>query len=134
MKDPEKIKQVADYWLKTAENDLKVMDSLLRAGHYDYSLFFGHLCLEKLLKGLYVKINKTSPPFTHDLNKLAKESELDLDQKQILFFEEVNRFNIEVRYPDYRFTFYKKCTPEFTRSSVKKIKECFNWLMSILKS
>ena len=39
---------VLDYWLEEAENDLKVAGDLFDKENYSYSLFFGHLAIEKL--------------------------------------------------------------------------------------
>lgn len=40
------------YWVKTSEEDLKSMESVFQAEKYDWSLFIGHLSLEKVLKAL----------------------------------------------------------------------------------
>ena len=54
----------------------------------------------KLLKALFVLNNNNKiPPKTHNLTKLAKISKLKLSAEQILFLDEVNDFNLEVRYP-----------------------------------
>jgi len=39
------------YWLEESEKDLPVAESLLENGHYTWSLFVGHLALEKMFKG-----------------------------------------------------------------------------------
>ena len=51
-----------------------------------------------------------------------------LDQQ--LFLDEVNDFNLEVRYPEYRSEFYKFCTQEFAESYFIRIKEFVSWLRS----
>ena len=43
-----------DYWLKSAEDDWLVSQHLFKNGDYSYSLFFGHLTIEKTLKAIYV--------------------------------------------------------------------------------
>jgi len=35
-------------------------------------------------------------------------SALELTEEQKYFLDEVNDFNLEIRYPDYKFEFYKK--------------------------
>ena len=55
---------------------------------------------------------------------MAEISGVELTEEKKLFLDEINDFNIEIRYPDYRFDFYKKCTEEFTRKYFDKIKEC----------
>jgi formylmethanofuran dehydrogenase subunit E len=56
----------------------------------------------------------------------------DLDTAQKLF--EVSDFNLEVRYPEYKREFQKKCTSEFCDEKFIKIKEHYKWLKSQLKS
>ena len=48
-------------------------------------------------------------------------------------FDEVNDFNLEVRYPEYRQEFYKSCTKEFAEDYFIKIKEYYKWIKSLLK-
>jgi len=95
-----------------------------------WSLFVGHLSLEKILKALYVKKNGTTPPYIHDLIKLAKKNYITLtaEQEQLLF--EINEFQIETRYPEYKNQLYKKCTEEFTVTYLSHIKELYLWFKS----
>ncbi len=47
------------YWLESSEDDWKVANHLFEKEDYSYSLFFGHLTIEKILKAIYVdKIGK----------------------------------------------------------------------------
>ncbi|MCC6545303.1 MAG: HEPN domain-containing protein [Nitrospirae bacterium] len=48
------------YWHSSAKYDLSVATAMFKSKKYPYSLFMGHLALEKLLKALIVKnTNKT---------------------------------------------------------------------------
>ena len=119
------------YWIDSADNDLSASISLYNSGKYDWCLFIGHLVLEKLLKALFVLNNQNQmPPKTHNLNKLAVLSKIELSQEQILFLDEVNDFNLEVRYPEYKREFYKICSKEFTEKYFIKIQEFAKWLKS----
>lgn len=44
---------------------------------YTWALFIGHLVLEKLLKGIYAKVNKDNPypPKIHNLNIIAENAD-----------------------------------------------------------
>ena len=64
------------YWVSSSDKDMKVMSSLFKNGHYGWSLFLGHLVLEKLLKAIYVKNVDVSIPFTHDLAKLSEKAKI----------------------------------------------------------
>lgn len=48
------IPEIKGFWLKEALEALNVADHLYEKNDYSYSLFFGHLAIEKLLKGLFV--------------------------------------------------------------------------------
>ncbi|MFH0887404.1 MAG: HEPN domain-containing protein [bacterium] len=117
-----------DYWLKCAEEDHKVMGHLFEKGDYHYALFLGHLLLEKTLKAYYVKTNKEHAPYTHNLVYLAEKSKLELHDSQISLLENVSQFNLEARYPDKQFDFYKTCTKVFTSTHIDRIKEFYQWL------
>ncbi|MFQ5674416.1 MAG: HEPN domain-containing protein [bacterium] len=92
--------------------------------------FLGHLVIEKVLKAFYVLDNQDERvPHVHNLSKIAEQTKLPLSQKQKILLLEINQFNIRARYPDYKFEFYRKCTPEFTKKYFSKIKELYNWLL-----
>ncbi|MFQ5824769.1 MAG: HEPN domain-containing protein [bacterium] len=110
------------------------MDHLFEKGDYHYALFIGHLVLEKVLKALFVKRVNKIPPFSHSLVLLANKADLILDDEQKEFLEIVTDFNIAARYPDQKFKFYKKCTKEFTEPQIRKIKEYYEWLKSLVTS
>lgn len=123
-----------NYWLKTAEHDLDVAESLFSSGKYDWCLFVGHLVLEKVLKAIFVqRSNNQVPPKIHNLIRLANFSNLELSDEQKLFLGDVNEFQLETRYPDYRSNFYTKCTRAFTEKYFTMIKEQYRWLKSQIK-
>lgn len=45
----------------------------------------------------------------------------------------ISAFNINARYDDYKNSFQKKCTPEFTFDWVDKIKELRVWIKKQIK-
>ena len=122
-----------NYWLTTAENDWSVANHLFEKGDNPYALFFGHLTLEKLLKALIVKTTNESPPLTHRLVFLAEKAGLSVSTEHFELLEIVTDFNMEARYPDERFTFFKKCTAEFTSDFMTKIEAFRQWLLLRIK-
>ena len=129
-----KIDEHIKYWLNSADHDLDTAESLFSAGKYDWCLFLGHLVLEKGLKAFYVKDNENRmPPKTHNLVKLAEKTTIPLNAELKLFLDEVNDFNLEVRYPEYKQEFYKTCTKKFADEYLNKIKEHYKWIKSLLK-
>lgn len=126
--------ELVSYWLEGAKSDLKVAEHLFESGDYHYCLFLGHLVLEKGLKALYVKKIALNPPYKHSLPLLAKKTNLCLSEQQSSLLEVVTDFNIEARYPDIKYAFYKKCTRSFTQEYFNKIKEMFKWLETLIQS
>lgn len=122
------------YWLRGAEEDLSAAESLFLAEKYNWSLFIAHLVVEKMLKALFVLKNDNAiPPKTHNLVKLAEKSFLELSEETRIFLDEVNSFNLEARYPDYKNEFHKKCDRKFAETYLNKIKEHCNWLKSLIE-
>ncbi|MFH1187987.1 MAG: HEPN domain-containing protein [bacterium] len=130
---PKKTKEIALYWQKTAEHDYEIMISLFNSKHYSDSLFFGHIILEKILKGLVVKEMKEQAPYIHNLTKLAELAKCDLQEKEMDLLDVVNKFNIRCRYPEYKMQFYKICTKEYTKNYLDEIIKLYKKLCQKLK-
>jgi HEPN domain-containing protein len=114
---------------------LETANILLNSKRHDWCLFISHLVVEKAIKAAYVLNNNNKiPPKTHNLLKLANNSNLNLSDDQKLLLKEISSFNIEARYPQYKQEFYKVCTKEFTVYYFDKIKEIFKWIKSHIES
>ena len=124
-----------EYWLNSSEEDYNVMKYLYSGKKNSYCLFFGHLVIEKLLKGLYAKNNEDNPYAikSHNLLALAEKCNLDLTDEQVEKLQIITQFNISARYDDYKETFNQKCTDEYTSEQIKNIEEVRTWLKSLLK-
>lgn len=125
--------QHIEYWLTSAAHDLDTAETLFQNGKYDWCLFIGHLVIEKVLKAFYVRDTGEIPPKIHNLVKLAEGTILSLSDRQKQLLGEVNRFNIEARYPEHKYDFYKLCTKEFADEYFSKIKEIYRWMLSQMK-
>ncbi len=112
---------------------MPVILHLFENGDYVWSLYISHLIIEKMLKAHYVKYNGKMPPKTHELIKLAVASNIKLEEEQLEFLDLVNEFNIEARYSEIKFNFYKKCTREFAETNISKIMELYKWLKSLIQ-
>ncbi len=119
------------YWISASDMDFRTMENLFKSKDYPWVLFMGHLVIEKLLKAYFVKTVDSNPPRIHNLLRLAEKTNLSLsdEQKDQL----VTTFNLNTRYPDYKFEFYKKCTRGFTSRNLKIIKELRRWLKEQIK-
>lgn len=95
---------------------------------------FGHLVIEKLLKALYAKNNKNAPyaPKSHDLIYLAEKIGLELTERQEDLLDIITRFNMNGRYDDYKKSFAKMCTDDYTTEQIKNIEEIIEWLKNLL--
>lgn len=125
--------EVVRYWLDTAAEDWKVAQHLFESGDYSYSLFFGHLYLEKMLKAIVVQRTQSHAPFIHDLLRLAKSGELSLTEKQEALLDQVTAYNLEARYPDYKSEFKRRCTEAFCKSELKRIEEMGRWIKAQIR-
>ncbi len=104
-----------EYWLKTAKEDWETAQFLFQSKRYVYSLFFTHLTLEKTLKALWVRDNDGSiPPKTHNLVKLIQATNASLTDEQIGFLLQFNDFQLEGRYPDYKFEIHRRCDHDYS--------------------
>jgi HEPN domain-containing protein len=126
--DRNQAEKAIEYWSKSAEYDLGVADSLLEKEKYHYSLFFGHLALEKILKAIYVRNTSDQAPVTHSLPLLAQKSGLHPDGIRLEKLAEFMEFYIEGRYPRELETVYRKYDRSFAMKKLEEIKEMFQWL------
>ena len=118
------------FWFESSDNDYETMNVLYQNRKNTWCLFIGHLVIEKLLKGLYAKSNFENPipPNTHNLILLAKKSNLNIPKEIREKIQVINTFNISARYDDYKKSFDKKCTDEYTKLQIQSIKEVREWL------
>ena len=121
-------REMISYWMKSSDNDFQAMNHLFDKGHYTWSLFIGHLVIEKLLKALYIHTFDANPPFIHDLYRLAEKCAIELDEDQKDILDTITTFNIQARYDDYKMEFYKKCTKQFTKMWIDSITELRKWI------
>jgi HEPN domain-containing protein len=120
------------YWVDAANVDFNAMNNLFSSKDYVWSLFLGHLVIEKLLKAIAIKNDIGNIPKIHNLNRLAVEAGLKINDSLSDLLDAITAFNIEARYPDYKKEFYKKADEKFTLSYHIKIKELRLWLIDLL--
>lgn len=114
------------YWRESARKDMATARTLLTTDNRHWSLFFWHLVLEKILKALILSRNKKIP-VTHNLVRLAEEAQITLTKKDRDSLKEITTFNLEARYDDYKFSFYKKATQTYAQ---KWITICENYFQT----
>jgi HEPN domain-containing protein len=125
--------ELIKYWVEASDLDFKAMNNLFASKDFVWSLFLGHLVIEKLLKAIALNTGVENVPKIHNLNKLAKTAGLEVNEELADLFDSVTAFNIETRYPDYKKEFYNKADFEFTNFYIDKIKNLRLWLIDQLK-
>lgn len=116
------------YWIDISEKDWKRAELFLKEKDYVFALFCLHMSMEKLIKAVWVRENNTNfPPRIHNLITIIADTSYDPESEEAHMLEELNRYQLEGRYPDYRATIYKftdskRAKTFFTKS--KTIKKC----------
>jgi HEPN domain-containing protein len=124
--------QLMNYWIDGSEDDFETMTVMFDSKRYSWSLFIGHLMIEKLLKAYFVKVKSDYPPFIHNLLRLAEKADLELPEDKREQLVTITAFNINTRYDDYKMSFRKQCTPAFTSEWIDKLKELRLWMRILI--
>ena len=122
------IEKTFNYWIETSDKDFNTMINLYLSKDYHWSLFVGHIVIERLLKAYFVRELSQHAPFTHDLRRLAKLSKMNISKEHLDWLDTITTFNLNARYDSYKQAFYKKCTTEFTTEWYEKIKSLRLWI------
>ncbi len=126
------IEKIYYHWLESSDKDFYTMTHLYDSKDYHWALFIGHLVIEKLLKAILVKQTENHAPFSHDLRRLAKLSDIEFSKEHTIWFDTITTFNLNARYDNYKQDFYKKCTPDFTAIWIDNIKTLREWIKMTL--
>jgi HEPN domain-containing protein len=128
LKDKIDIEKTYSHWINTSDKDFVTMMHLFRSKDYHWSLFIGHIVVERLLKAAVVKRISDHAPFSHDLTKLAQLSGLSFSEEHLDWLDTISTFNMNARYDSYKEAFYRKCTLTFTIEWMDKIKILQSWI------
>lgn len=126
------IEKTYNYWITTSDKDFETMVHLFNSKDYHWALFIGHIVIERLIKAGVVKKINDHAPFTHDLRRLAKLSQIEFENEHLVWFDTITTFNLNTRYDSYKQAFYKKCTSDFTSEWISNIKELRKWIKAKL--
>jgi len=126
-------RKLINYWIKGSDDDYQTMMAMYESKRYNWSLFIGHLMIEKLFKAYFVKVNSDYPPYLHNLLRLAELSNLELSEDKKEELATITAFNLNARYDDYKMSFKKRCTPEFTEKWIEKLKQLRPWIKELIK-
>jgi HEPN domain-containing protein len=126
--------QYIDFWVEQAEDDWKAVQTLFKGKNYLQSLFFAHLVIEKLCKSLWIKHSPDNvPPRTHNLIFLLSSTPVILTDEQNELLLNLNRFQLEGRYPEYMTKMHAICNEHFTQSIINSVDDFRIWLQKKLQ-
>ncbi|MBA4407230.1 DNA-binding protein [bacterium] len=122
------------YWLEQSQDDWEAVEALLKGKKNLQALFFAHLVIEKICKAQWIKYNQSNVPLkTHNLNLILSQTPLNLSDEHSEFLLNLNRFQLEGRYPDYINEMHRICDNKFTTEMIEKIKQIRLWLIEKLQ-
>lgn len=122
------------HWQNQANDDWEAVITLLKGKKNLQALFFAHLVIEKICKALWIKYDQTNiPPKTHNLNFLISQTPLKLDDEQSEFLLNLNRFQLEGRYPEYVTQMHQICNDDFTQKLIDNTEKIKSWLQEKLQ-
>ncbi len=111
-----------NYWLKTGQDSWQAVELLVSGKKNVEALFLLCLAIEKFLKANWLLDNISNQvPRIHDLQSIYGQTEIVLPPELIDFLDTVNRWNLEGRYPDYRFSLHKQATALYMHQQLIKL-------------
>jgi HEPN domain-containing protein len=118
------------YWIELAEYDLETAKVMLSSRRLLYVGFMCHQVVEKALKGHYQFSRKDTPPYTHNLIRLASQSGLyeKLDEAHKSLLDVLEPLNVEARYPTQRDQLFRSLTDDRCKSILERTEEFFAWI------
>ncbi len=115
-------------WYSLAQYDIESARIMLETGRNLYLAFMCQQAIEKTLKGIYLKQRTQTPPYTHNLHKLAKQ--LDFYEQfgdiRLKMLEELNAYYVESRYTET----LREMTHAISNENAQKI---YNYTIELLK-
>ncbi|OGI74159.1 hypothetical protein A3D42_01765 [Candidatus Nomurabacteria bacterium RIFCSPHIGHO2_02_FULL_41_18] len=121
-------KEIVEYWVNASDSDFDLSRNLFASQRFSYCLFFLHLSIEKLLKGLIVARTSKPAPYEHNLVRLAEATGIQYSEDQLDLLSDITTFNIKARYDDYKNQFYKMATEKYTKKYLSEAEEFITWL------
>jgi HEPN domain-containing protein len=128
-------KEIVKNWYELADYDLESAKAMLDSGRYLYVAFLCQQTIEKILKGLFVKETSKTPPYTHNLRRLAKQLSFyeTLNQEQLDQLDRLNVYYIESRYTEALEEMKKAIGSDEAVAILKECREMTKWLEAYKK-
>jgi HEPN domain-containing protein len=124
-----------EYWLDSAEYDLKTAEVMFASGRWIYVVFMCQQAIEKLTKGLYVLYVDDEVPRVHSLSKIigkfADKLTEEIGEEKYALFDRLTAFYISGRYPEYKEKISAGVNKDEANELLDKSKEAFAWLLTL---
>ena len=125
----DKVEKV-NYWVEISDYDLETSKTMLNGKRYLYVGFMCHQAVEKILKAYFTAKTEQTPPYVHNLKRLAEECELlnIFSEEQLDLIEELVPMNIEARYPTYKEQLLKSLSEARCKDLIIKTETLCDWI------
>ncbi|KKP88065.1 MAG: hypothetical protein UR93_C0023G0019 [Berkelbacteria bacterium GW2011_GWA2_35_9] len=121
-------------WLELAKRDLAfAKDIVNRRNFRSYAPHFSHQALEKILKALVVAKTGITPPYIHNLVRLANLSKIELDQDTKDILAMLNPHYIGTKYPEDIAKMFKLYSQQKVDEVFKSAERAFKCFQKLLK-
>ena len=127
--DTHKTVELAKQWHSIALEDFQMAELSLANDKLLYAAFHLQQSMEKTLKGRLLYFQNAQPPYLHDLVRLAEmlSPYMNIGQKYVDFFSELNPFYIRARYPEYKKFVSTSLNREVVSGYMDTGKEVLEW-------
>ncbi len=121
-------------WAALSDYDFKTATAMLKTRRYLYVVFTCQQSLEKLLKALYVKETGQTPPYIHNLTRLAEALSIwtTLTDAQRELLRELNLYYLESRYTEELQKISRKLTRARCQEFYAQTKDMRKWLKTLI--
>jgi len=102
-------------WINFAEEDLSTAEWCIQGEKLLWAMTMCQQAIEKIIKALYIKNTDKIPEKTHNLIKLATDTNIisELSEETLELFNKLLVYYFASRYPDKRIKLLNECTKEY---------------------
>ena len=120
-------------WMDLSKYDYVTAKAMLNSSRYLYVAFTCQQSIEKMLKAIFCVKKKETPPYIHNLIRMADAAELtDLTEDTIDFLNYLNAFYIESRYTEQLVQLNRSINSGKAREIYIKTGEILKWLKKMI--
>ena len=121
------MKEAATEWLRQAKYDLSTAKAMFEAERHIYAVFMCHLAVEKAIKALITERTGEVPPKSHNLIRLAKLADVEMEDVRREFISTLSVASVETRYPALLDVALEKYSEAVAREFLEKAEDFVKW-------